>query len=680
MKGKVVWLLSGVIVFVCQALDSHGQQPAEAIRNSNPHSVTPVPPAPSTPIPGCFTLDFLNAGGNKWKSEYILSGFKSSNTTHACGIQLIKQLQYALPPSSATYAENLAYNNGAYITNDTKKIFAGNYSGYYLPGKDSNNSEKLMGIMWLLMLQKARGVCADKPYPSGSTYSLVDEVQLLTGAWQKPATPLYVQVPTPTQRLKEPSNLGNYQMYQDWFTCMTTYTEAYDPVTKSYANYLANKNFIKCSFWGGATHDDNVGFGGNGRGGQKHQNTLKGCARGSLVMAKDGCSMIPQSDVRRQCGASTETIKFYGYSDTPISLVLDSSYDIHNNISIVEFPLSERVATRFWTWKGSSKAPLLVYDPAHTGRIESAKQLFGPSTFGGIGNQSQFKPISFSGDAPRFWKHGFEALGSLDANRDGKIAGDELRPLALWFDADQDAVSDAGEVKSLDDVGVTELFYTPDSIDHKNRSIEIAHGFTRVVKGVRTSGRAVDWGAEGSDSQLDLMKKHVEFSPPAQSRPGLDRASDVIVESSAKELGEETKKPSDKKELPGSDGLWSWSLSSTDEINGRSGYFALTTRNGEVSGNTFSELMLGHQEGAYIESLELLQFNSFKGKQQFDDSGSSTLTFSVPVKDGTIENTAEMSKDGLTMTGSSVATLESDHGTKIVRYSWKAKKLGESDT
>jgi hypothetical protein len=75
-----------------------------------------------------------------------------------------------------------------------------------------------------------------------------------------------------------------------------------------------------------------------------------------------------------------------------------------------------------------------------------------------------------------------------------------------------------------------------------------------------------------------------------------------------------------------------------------------------------------------------MQFNSFKGEQRFGESGSSTLTFSVPVKDGTIENTAEMSKDGLTMTGSSVATLESDHGTKIVRYSWKAKKLGESDT
>ncbi len=698
---KIIWLLSGMLVFACQALDSYGQQVAEAIRNSNTHPVTPspLPPPTSTPIPGCFTLDFLNAGGNKWKSEYILSGFQSSNTTHACGIQLIQQLQYAVPPSSATYAENLAYNNGAYILNETKDIFAGNYSGYYLPGKDNNNSEKLMGIMWLLMLQKTRGVCADKPYPAGDTYSLVDEV-LVPGActqyqqvgrnrsciawapatWQKQTTPLYVQNPSSSQKLKEPSNLANYQMYEEWFTCMTNYTEAYDPVTKSYANYLANRNFIKCSFWGGATHDDNVGFGGNGRGGNRHQDTLKGCALGSLVMAKDGCSMILQSDVNQRCGTSTETIKFYGYSDTPISLVLDSSYNIHNNISIVEFPLSERVSTRFWTWKGSSKAPLLVYDPAHTGRIESAKQLFGPSTFGGVGNQAQFKPVSFSGDTPRYWKHGFEALGSLDANRDGKIAGEELSPLALWFDADQDAVSDAGEVRTLEEVGITELFYTPDSIDHKNRSIEVARGFTRVVDGVRTSGRSIDWGSEGSDSQLELMKKHVEFSPPAQSGLGVDRASDVVSETSANEQGDESKKPSDKRELPGSDGLWSWSLSGDDEINGRTGYFALTTRNGKVSGSTFSELMFGYQEGAYITPLEVLQFNRFKGKQDFDESGASTLTFSVSVRDGVIENTAEMSKDGLSMTGSSVATFESDQGTKVVRYSWKAKKLGGSNT
>ena len=75
----------------------------------------------------------------------------------------------------------------------------------------------------------------------------------------------------------------------------------------------------------------------------------------------------------------------------------------------------------------------------------------------------------------------------------------------------------------------------------------------------------------------------------------------------------------------------------------------------------------------------MLQFNRFKGKQKFDESGASTFTFSVSVKDGVIENTADMSKDGLTMTGSSVATFESNEGTKVVRYSWTAKKLGGSN-
>lgn len=516
VHNKLLWVLSVLVVFTWQLPDSHCQQPAEPVRSSTGNSVPPPPAATSTPIPGCFTLDFLNAGGNHWKSEYVLSGFSSTNTSHACGIDLLTKLQNALPPSSATYSETLAYNNGAYRANDTEKVFAGNFSGYYIPG-ETNYSEKLMGIMWLLMLQKTLGVCSDKTYPTGNTYSLVDEVLVPAvctqyqaggsrggrvcvkwepGRWQKQTTPLYVQTPSSNQKLKEPSNLANYQMYDDWFTCMTNYTEAYDSAKRTYPNYEANKQFIKCDSWRATTHDDNVGFGGNGRQGNRHQNTLKGCADGSLVMDKDSCSMIRQSDITKRCGTSNETINFYGYSDTPISLVLDSSYDIHNNISIVEFPLSERVATRFWTWKGSSKAPLLVYDPSHTGRIESAKQLFGPSTFGGVGNQSRLRPVSFSGDAPRYWKHGFEALGSLDADRDGKVAGEELLPLALWFDADQDAVSDAGEVRTLQEVGITELFYTPDSIDDKNRSIEVAHGFTRVVPSSRTNrfgNRVATW-------------------------------------------------------------------------------------------------------------------------------------------------------------------------------------------
>jgi hypothetical protein len=599
-----------------------------------------------------------------------------------------------LPPSAAVYSEQLAYNHGAYSWNNTTAIFSGNYSGYYLPGKGNNNSVFLNGALWLLMLQKTRNVCSDKPFPSGNTFSLVDEV-LVPGActryqvvgkgglvcnewapatWQKQTTPLYVQSPSSSQRLKEPSNIGNYQMYQEWFACMTNYTEAYDPATQSYANYTKNREFINCGWWGGVTHDDNAGFGGNGRGGNKHEERFNGCARGNLALSKDGCSLIPQSEVARLCGSDLTRIEFYGYSDTPISLLLDPSYDIHNNMSIVEFPLSDRVGTRFWTWKGSSKAPLLVYDPEHSGRIESAKQLFGPSTFGGKTAQGQFRQVRLSGEESRYWKHGFEALGSLDVNSDGKISGEELRPLALWFDADQDAVSDEGEVTTLDRAGITELFYSPDIVDEKNRSIEVSRGFTRVVNGVPISGRAIDWGAEGSNSQFDLMKKHVEFAPAADA--SRDRASDVVTDSSIENPFQNGKEPAQAESLPGSDGIWKWSLNQSEEVAGRSGYFILSSRNGVVSGSTFSDLTLGHQEDGKINLFELLQFNTLNGSQVFDQTGRSTVTFKVTVKDGHIRNTADMSPDGLSMTGSSVATIDGTDSKKVIKYSWTAKKQG----
>jgi hypothetical protein len=593
------------------------------------------------------------------------------------------------------YSENLAYNQGAYSSNNTSSIFSGNYSGYYLPGRETQNSENLMGYLWLLMLQKARNVCSDKPFPSGNTYSLVDEVlvpgpctkyqvvgkggrvciEWAPGTWQKQTAPLYVQSPSSTQRLKEPSNLGNYEMFKEWFTCMTNYTEAYDPATGSYANYDKNTEFVNCGYWGNPNgHDHNVGFGGNGRVGRRHEDRFDGCAWGNLALSKDDCSLIPQSEVAQRCGSDLTRIEFYGYSDTPISLLLDPSYDIHNNMSIVEFPLSDRVGSRFWTWKGSSKAPLLVYDPEHSGRIASAKQLFGPSTFGGKTAPGQFRPVSLSGEESGYWKHGFEALGSLDANGDGKISGEELRPLALWFDADQDAVSDEGEVTTLDRVGITELFYSPDTVDEKNRSIEVSRGFTRVVNGVPTSGRAIDWGAEGSNSQYELMKKHVDFAPAAGGPR--DRASDVVTDSSSEKPVQNEQEPPKAESLPGSDGIWKWSLNQSDDVAGRSGYFALSSRNGVVSGSTFSELTLGYKEGMKINPFELFQFNTLKGSQVFEKTGRSKVTFEVTVKNGQIENTADMSPDGLSMTGSSDATIDGPEGQRVIKYSWTAKKQG----
>jgi hypothetical protein len=56
-----------------------------------------------------------------------------------------------------------------------------------------------------------------------------------------------------------------------------------------------------------------------------------------------------------------------------------------------------------------------------------------------------------------FWKDGYAALAALDDDGDELLTGKELRGLAVWRDADGDAVSDPGEVLPLDRYDVTAL-------------------------------------------------------------------------------------------------------------------------------------------------------------------------------------------------------------------------------
>ncbi len=74
---------------------------------------------------------------------------------------------------------------------------------------------------------------------------------------------------------------------------------------------------------------------------------------------------------------------------------------------------------------------ILVWDPENTGQITSGKQLFGNMTF--------FMLFS----------DGYRALDALDDNRDGQLAGDELKGLALWHDRNTNGLSDDGEVTPI---------------------------------------------------------------------------------------------------------------------------------------------------------------------------------------------------------------------------------------
>jgi hypothetical protein len=118
-------------------------------------------------------------------------------------------------------------------------------------------------------------------------------------------------------------------------------------------------------------------------------------------------------------------------SDAPFETLVDPSAQI-------SFDLDGSGLKRHWGWI-TPKAAWLVFDGKQSGQITSGLQMFGSVTFW------------------IFWRDGYQALGSLDANGDDKLTGGELIGLALWHDADGDGVSDPGEVRPIAEHGIDQL-------------------------------------------------------------------------------------------------------------------------------------------------------------------------------------------------------------------------------
>ena len=106
--------------------------------------------------------------------------------------------------------------------------------------------------------------------------------------------------------------------------------------------------------------------------------------------------------------------------------------------------------------------------PAGRGEIRSALQLFGNVTFW------------------LFWPNGYAALGALDDDRDGAIAGAELIGLALWRDANRNGTSEPGEVRPVGAWGIVKLSHRfeydaqhPDEIAWSPRGVTFRDGTVR---------------------------------------------------------------------------------------------------------------------------------------------------------------------------------------------------------
>jgi tetratricopeptide (TPR) repeat protein len=154
---------------------------------------------------------------------------------------------------------------------------------------------------------------------------------------------------------------------------------------------------------------------------------------------------------------------------TPIAVPLDDQATLSSIVdrrARVRFDADGSALDREWTWI-TPRAGWLVYDWNGRGEITSALQLFGNVSFW------------------LFWTDGYDALAVLDDDGNGRIAGNELRHLAIWRDADADGRSDHSEVRPLAAHGISALSFDsldgpgPDAAAFAPRGVTFTDGSTR---------------------------------------------------------------------------------------------------------------------------------------------------------------------------------------------------------
>ncbi len=306
------------------------------------------------------------------------------------------------------------------------------------------------------------------------------------------------------------------------------------------------------------------------------------------------------------------------YISSPISLLWEPSAEIGSVATAVQFPLNPRQSGKWFVWRASAAAPLLVHDPLHTGMIDSAQQLFGNWTFGGKRLASL---LDDSGQA-RPWSNGFEALATLDADGNGRVDGKELSDLALWFDANSNGVSEHGEVVSLNDAGVTSLGYDVDYKDELTHNLYSNEGFERLVDGKVVTGRSVDWYSQTMNAPGEIVQHSF---PPAPPLP-VAVASTGPLASSADEA------PFAKDASEGFAGLWRWRTEKAFGDFHPSGLLQIKRqKDGSYSGRVIQEFQLrSNDEG--VKSVARAQ--KLTGKVSAPTMSEPVLRFEVASRSG----------------------------------------------
>jgi hypothetical protein len=393
-------------------------------------------------------------------------------------------------------------------------------------------------------------------------------------------------------------------------------------------------------------------------------------SRYTWYMDKD-CKYVADAASKPVCG-------YAGVSWSPISLVLGTIDDLTNDMRVVNFSLTADNSKGYSLWKASEKAPLLVYDPNKTGKVSSARQLFGNITYGGVTtNVADFG----SGNLRATWENGYQALALLDADNNGKVDGDELDSVSLWFDANRNGSSEEGEVRPISSEGITSLFFkNPQSLNTKDVGLTV--GFERTINGKVSTGMTVDWYTEVFSSEKAGADALLAMANGIESIAG---QSIEVASTKAIKLDQWMQEPAAFK--PGqtqdhaknASGFWIW-WEDNKEGQLHPGYLAVNqSPEGKLRGFSIVEAMLDSNDAGLFSAIRAMPAIGSAGT----NGAKRTLQFTVlnHLGNPTGVSTAELSEDGGSLTGVTEQKAEFRKDGKLqtatVKYSWRAAKFAD---
>jgi subtilisin-like proprotein convertase family protein len=136
-------------------------------------------------------------------------------------------------------------------------------------------------------------------------------------------------------------------------------------------------------------------------------------------------------------------------------------------------------------WTDRSTGILVIDDGS--GQIKDVSQMFSEYYGGKAGTDGVAGETTFS--------DGFAALASEDSNRDGVIDRDDAiwSKLRVWVDGSHDAQVNAGELKTLDELGITQINVRAESKDEVRDGNRVVASGSFTINGKTQEALAVDF-------------------------------------------------------------------------------------------------------------------------------------------------------------------------------------------